>query len=253
MDKIAELGRIFSWYKTYPQDLYVFDSPLRNFQRMFPENHYGQDIEKFLSYQNYKSTQRGADLPWWGKYFFKNCSGFRIFIIAQNSRYKDVGSVVLAAYFLPINIDLDEFNRFACKMDSEHFKYAKYMQVKNQITEWTIDIDYLYLTDAAKVYKEGSWSENDFDIRKSRKLLEEEIRICNPDLIILLGKEPLKIWGREKEYGVTFQDKRTIFIEDRESIVAPFFVGQGRTQKNFSQKIEIATNLIKEKLKNNQI
>jgi len=64
MKKISELAQLFAKYKIYPQSCYNDCSPVRIFQGMFLENHYSKDLETFLYYQNYKPTQRGADLPW---------------------------------------------------------------------------------------------------------------------------------------------------------------------------------------------
>ncbi|XOB40920.1 MAG: hypothetical protein ACKKMW_02525 [Candidatus Nealsonbacteria bacterium] len=85
MKKISELAQLFAKYKIYPKSCYNDCSPVKVFQRMFPKNHYSKDLEIFLSYQDYKPTQRGVDLLWWGKKFFTDELGFRILIVGQDS------------------------------------------------------------------------------------------------------------------------------------------------------------------------
>ncbi len=67
MTKIEKLAQLFAKYKIYPERCYHENTPVRVFQRVFPNNHYSKDLETFLSYQNYEPTKRGADLPFWAE------------------------------------------------------------------------------------------------------------------------------------------------------------------------------------------
>jgi len=202
----------------------------------------------FLSYQNYKPTQRGADLPWWGKSFFLRNPGFRTLIIGQDSTYNDAGSIVLAAEFFP-NVNQEKYQEFIDGMEvSRYFGFNKWKRARDQFVDWGIDFDFLYITDASKVYKEGSWKNWDFDRKKSRELLENEIEFCNPDLIILLGTSPLYLLDNSTDYASIVEAGKPISVLKRNCVVAPFFLGNGLTQPNFRKRLDIATNLIRKEV-----
>lgn len=249
MKKISKLAQLFAKYKTYPKSCYNERSPLRAFQSVFPKNHYSKDLETFLSYQDYKPTQRGADLPWWGEKLFSQERGFRTLIVSQDSGYKDAGSIVLAAQFFP-DTTREKYEEFIEKMGVErYFSFNRWRKVKDQFVEWELDFPFLYLTDASKVYEEGSWKNRNFDKQKSKELIEAEIELCNPDLIILLGRQPLHLLDQNKDYSSVVEDGKPILIKGKKCIVAPFFIGNGpvgnRGGKGFKKRLEIATNLIK--------
>jgi len=115
MKRISELAQLFAKYKVYPKSCYDYHSPVRTFQRMFPENHYSKDLEVFLSYQNYEPAQRGADLSWWGKKFFAKGKGFRTMVISQDTAMEDDKSIVLASQFFP-DIDKAQYQEFINEM-----------------------------------------------------------------------------------------------------------------------------------------
>lgn len=240
MEKIRELAKLFTEYKTYPQSCFSDSTPAKIFQRMFPENHYSTDLEKFLSYQNYEPTQRGADLPWWGKDFFSEELGCRVMVISQDTAVKDAGSITLVAQYFPDEFDglLNEINK------------GRRRKIKEQLTDWDIDVDFLYITDASKVFKNGSWEDWDFDREKCKKLLESEIEICKPDLIILLGSQPLRLLDENKKYSVVVEAGKTILIKNINCVVAPYFFGNGpvgnRGGKGFEERLKIATDLIRD-------
>ncbi len=247
MKKINELAQLFARYKIYPRNCYNSRSPAMVFQRMFPENHYSKDLKTFLSYQDYKPTQRGADLPWWGKSFFLRNSGFRTLIIGQDSTYEDAGSIVLAAEFFP-NVSREKYQEFIDEMEvNRYFGFNKWERVRDQFVDWGIDFDFLYITDASKVYKEGSWNNWNFDRKKSRELLENEIEFCNPDLIILLGTSPLYLLDNTINYASAVGSGKLISVLKRSCVVAPFFLGNGRAQSSFRKRLDIATDLIRKK------
>jgi len=225
MKKISELAQLFAEYKIYPKSCYNDYSPVKAFQRMFPENYYSKDLETFLSYQNYKPTQRGADLPWWGEKFFTEEIGFRISIISQDSLYKDAGSIVLAAHLFPFVNNPVQYQQFVDEMGvKKYFSFSRYKRVEDQLTKWGIDFNFLYITDASKVYKEGSWKDRDFDREKSKKLLEVEIEFCEPNLIILLGTPALRLLDKNKNYGEIVESRENIFIKGVECVVSPFLL-----------------------------
>jgi len=250
MEKIEELAKLFAKYKIYPKSCYDKYSPVKVFQRMFPENHYSKDLGTFLSYQNYKPVQRGADLSWWGKNFFTGETGRRVLIVSQDSNYKDAGSVVLAAFLFPVVNSSVQYQKFVHEMDVErYFGFSRYKRIKDQLIEWGIDLDFLYITDASKVYKSGSWENEDFDREKSKKLLESEIEFCKPNLIILLGAPALRLLDGNKKYSEIVESGKYIYIKGIKSVVSPFFIGNGIGQPNFDERLKTATRLIKKLMK----
>ncbi|QQE80448.1 hypothetical protein [Alicyclobacillus sp. SO9] len=52
---------------------------------------------------------------------------------------------------------------------------------------WGVNIDYCFVTDAAKVHQRGMQDDGCFDISLSSDLLWKEVELCNPNLLILLG------------------------------------------------------------------
>lgn len=103
----------------------------------------------------------------------------------------------------------------------------------------------MYITDAAKVYRAGSWKDRDFDKEKSKRLLMEEINICAPDTIIILGSAGIFLLCPEQKYGEIIDRGRPILISGIETIVTPFPIGNGPTQKNFSERMRLASELIR--------
>jgi len=250
MKKISELAKFFAKYETYPKICYNDCSPVRVFQRMFPENYYSKDLETFLSYQNYKPTQRGADLPWWGRKFFTEQVGFRILIVGQDSLTKDAGSIVLFSHLMPIINTEGRYKEYTDKLKlKKPFPFNSWNKIRTRLINWDIDLDFLYITDAAKVYKKGSWNNRDFDRQKSKELLEAEIGLCNPDLIILFGALPLHLLDKTKNYASMVENGKVILIKGKKCVVAPFLIGNGPTQPNFKRRLEIASNLIKKTIK----
>lgn len=81
-DRIGNLASIFSKYRIYPKDRYGERSPVRVFQHMFPNNHFSNDVEVLLNYQDYQTNQIGADLPWWGKEYFSQKPGIRTVVVS---------------------------------------------------------------------------------------------------------------------------------------------------------------------------
>lgn len=249
--KIKELAQLFAKYKIYPRSCYNNRSPVRVFQKMFPENHYSRDLEEFLFYQDYKSMQRGADLPWWGQKFFTKQIGFRILIVGQDSLTKDAGSIVFFTHLMLIISTNSKYKEYTDKLKlKKPFSFNSWNKVRTQLISWNINLDFLYITDASKVYKNGSRKDRDFDKEgKSKELLEAEIKHCNPNLVILLGGQPLYLLDKNQKYNIVVESGKPILIKERRCVVAPFFIGNGsignRHGKGFKKRLEIATRLIK--------
>ncbi|MGD0577038.1 MAG: hypothetical protein ABSA74_03125, partial [Candidatus Staskawiczbacteria bacterium] len=201
------------------------------------------DLKTFLSYQYYEPTQRGADLSWWGKDFFSDEIKCRVMIISQDTMVKDAGSITLEAQYFP-----DEFD----SLPSGYFNPGRRKKIKKQLARWDINIDFMYITDASKVFKNGSKEDRDFDKEKSKELLEAEIKFCKPDLIILLGGQPLSHLDENQKYGTAVESGKTILIKDIKCVVVPYFFGNGpvgnRGGKGFKERMSIATDLIKKEI-----
>jgi len=251
MEKIGELAKLFAKYKIYPKSCYNDYSPARVFQKFFQDNHYSKDLEIFISQQNYEPTQRGADLPWWGKKYFTKERNSRVMVISQDSLAKNAGSIVFASQFFPPDLGPDQYQKFYQKYINKmevkkYFSPNKLRKITDQFIGWEIGFDFLYITDASKVYKKGS--RKNFNKEKSKKLLELEIEFCNPDLIILLGAQPLHLLGI-KDYAFVVESGEIITIKNKKCVVAPFFIGNGpagnRGGKGFKKRLEIASNLIR--------
>lgn len=236
---------MFSRYQIYPYETFTDTSPLRVFQQMYPDNYYSQQAEELIKKQDYEPTRRGADLPWWGKEFFSTSTG-RIMIISQDSLSSDAGSIVFFAHLFPVCGSESEYSCY-CRLLGENysFRYSSWFKVKRLISEWGLNPDKIYITDAAKVYRAGSWKDRDFDKEKSRRLLLEEINLCAPDVIIILGAAGISLLCSELKYGEIIDRGRPILISGIETIVAPFPIGNGPTQKNFSERMRLASQLIR--------
>ncbi|MBS4029845.1 MAG: hypothetical protein KGZ63_00225 [Clostridiales bacterium] len=202
MNKLQELSVIFKAYKTFPLSCYKNGVPLRRFQELYSADHYSSQIEAFMQHHDYPPVQRGSDLPWWGEYFFSNSKGFKVMIISQDSLAKDAGSIVFYANLFPVCNSEPEFRRYVSSLnENQSFSYRSLKKVRDQLNTWGIDLNHCYITDAAKVYKNGSWKDRDFDKKKSKELLQSEIELCKPDLIILLGTSGLALLNKNIKYG----------------------------------------------------
>ena len=112
-EKIRDIAKIFAKYKIYPREKCLESvTPIKIFLEMYPKNYYSFDLETFLYQQDYKSEQRGADLPWWGKKYFNDDKGVRVMIVSQDSYSADAGSIVFFASLFDVvskRQDLDIF------------------------------------------------------------------------------------------------------------------------------------------------
>lgn len=249
-EAVKHLSMIFTEYQIYPLSCYKENSPVRVFQKLYPDNYYAGDIEDFLSLHDYKRIRRGADLPWWGEKYFENDKKNRVMIISQDSLAKDAGSIVFWANLFGIIRSRYDYDRFTERLeDPKMFEYDKWERAYSQIMKWKIDLEHCYITDASKVYWSDLQNRKGFNKEASKRLLEREIDFCKPDLIILLGGESLKLlFGLE--YKDVVEKGEYIFIKGIPCVVSPFITGQGHTQKNYHKRLEIASKLIIEKVTN---
>jgi len=246
---IDVISRMFADYKVFPEEAFREYSPLRVFQKKYPDNYYSNEVEEMMKIQKYKQIKRGADLPWWGKDFFKGNEKTKVMIVSQDSLSEDAGSIVFWSQLYGIinnKMDYESYNSLL--RQRKLFSYNSWNKVNKQLGEWNIDLNNCYITDAAKVYKEVSYKERDFDNAESKKLLVAEIEVCNPDLIILLGGQPLRLLIPKIEYSAAVDSGEYLDFNGVKVVVSPFITGQGHTQKNYKDRLNIATELIKKEI-----
>lgn len=246
---IDKLSKIFFEYKIYPQCLYTANTPVRTFQKLYPDNYYSKDISKFLKIHDYKPVIRGADLPWWGETFFES-NNKKVMIISQDSLSEDAGSVVFWSNLYDVINNKDDYERYNSLLVNDNlFSYNSWYKVLEKLKDWKIDLDNCYITDACKVYQFGPEKQNKFDIKKSKELLHKEINFCKPNLLILLGSKPLKLLLPDVNYSGAVERGEYLHFGEIKVVVSPFITGQGHTQKNYSKRLNIASELISQYMK----
>ena len=245
MNTLVDPARKVADYQTYPISCYGHTSPVRVFQRMFPDDHYSIDIESFLGFHKYNPVRRGADLPWWGKHYFTDQHGLRVFIVSQDSNAPTAGSVALFAHLFGRIENRDVYKRFCTELhEKKTFRYASYNQMKQLLlNDWKMGLDFLYITDAAKVYDPQT---HQIDESLSKELLEAEIALCDPKLIILLGNRPLKLLDSQLRFAECVDGGRFLTICGRRTVIAPFPIGMGRSRPEFPRRIAVANELVKQ-------
>lgn len=246
---IQNLSRLYAKYRIFPDCCYSSGSPVEAFTRLYPDNNYSKELGVFLKLHTYPPVQRGADLPWWGCNYFSCIPGKRTMIISQDSLSKDAGSIAFWAQLFSVIRNEDNYKYYTSQLsDKDLFRFSSWSKVYNQLHNWKLDLNYCFITDAAKVYKNGSWKDRDFDRQRSKELLLEEIEICKPDLIIILGAAPLVLLDPDIKYGDIVDSGKTININSFKCIVSPFIIGNGPTQVNFKERLAAASKLILEAL-----
>jgi hypothetical protein len=238
--KIDILANLFSQYRIYPSECFNADSIVRQFQKTHPSDHFSVDIEQFLIHHQYKQERIGADLPWWGSNYFTDKSGPRVMIIAQDSNTKDAGSITFYANLMPIMSDT-EYKSYTTKFQ----RFDGWKEAKQLIKSFGVDFDYLYITDARKVYpseslsyKEAPQDSEDEKIQKvkkrkslirSRKSLEinkdlllKEIECCRPDHIIVLGSSGLYLLDEAANLTFILENGNTHYMYGRNFMISPF-------------------------------
>jgi hypothetical protein len=261
MDDLKKLATLFNEYQIYPKSKYTPGTPLKEFQKLYPNNHYTLEIEQILNEQDYPSIKRGADLPWWGKQFFQNTAGPKIMLIAQDSNASDAGSVVMYSHLfdeVPITSERN-YSAFTNKLSSKDlFKYSNWKRAFQQIKDWELDPNHIYFTDAKKVYKNRIQGQKDkFDNTSCVYLLEKEIEITKPDYIITLGSQAFdllsstSLFEGKRLYSDAVECGEVIPLKQGKLIVSPFITGQCHTSYNFKNRMRTATELIYREIHNN--
>lgn len=168
-------------------------------------------------------------------------------VIAQDSYYVDAGSVVFYAPLFPVVSSPRDYDKFVDLLTRppSPFPYGSWQEIRARIVAWNVNLEFSYITDAAKVYRIGSWKDGNFDRSASAALLHDEIKACSPQLIILLGAQPLHLLRRDLSYATAVESGKPILIQGINCVVSPFFIGNGRSQKNFHLKLATASRLIR--------
>ncbi|MEH6908554.1 uracil-DNA glycosylase family protein [Neobacillus drentensis] len=260
--KITSLGEIFKPYGIYPQDRFHEKTAVRVFQNTHPFHHYAKEAEHFIQTQPVNSDRIGADMPYWGKKYFSKEKGTRYFIISQDSNSLDAGSIVFYAQLMNNEISPDEINTYINKHCLTKFRSWGEAR-KFLLLELELDMDYVYLTDAKKVYPIGKKEQNlkadqnqrqkwlSFEEETSRKLVFEEIELCSPDVIIAMGTNALDLLNPNlptqsvilEENKLIQKIARTIKCENgkilNELIYSPLPSGANRKYFNQESKIKV--------------
>lgn len=234
---LDRLTKLYSEYQIASKEsLENEKSPYMLIKQLCNHAKYFQSMEQLKERLPDKTEQRGADLPFWGeKYFSKNLKGLRTMIIAQDSLSEDAGSIVFYAPLLRLNWDKETYNtQFYNHLSGETFGYTSYRDVLFALNSWQVDIDFLYLTDARKIYKSNNLPKEQQRIDKvaSYEFIKKEIETVQPHLIYLLGSQAFTLFGYKRELFAEYVGKKTIAIENTPAIVAPFVTGQGKSNKD---------------------
>ena len=216
MNQLLKLAELFSQYKLYPIQCFDNTSIAHIFQTTHPKDSYAKDLTKILEIQHYKPEQRGADLPWWGKRFFSKSIKPRVMIISQDSNSPNAGSIVFHACLWPY-MDYNEYKKYI--RNNRLVLYRGFGLSRDLIQ--VIGFDNIYITDARKVYKKVPIKDKDFDEDYSKELLEWEISICDPELIVLLGEKTMHFMDFEERYNEVCGNQ-VLTRNNRPYIVAPF-------------------------------
>ncbi len=240
MERIGVLAQLFAKYKIYPKEKYTTNTAACWFLEN-SNNYYAKDLrDVFLPRQCYQPEKRGADLPFWGKEYFSNSKGKRVFIVTQDSQSPDAGSIVFWAHLFK-NQDLyKKFKNAIGKNPEATLRYDKFI-----LEECRLNLDFLYITDAKKVYKNNSWEK--FDHSQSRTLLEEEINICQPNVIVFLGGAGLRLLTKkQRKMADYYQSDENIKLYGISCLLFPFPTGMGLIWKNkYQTEIQREINKLK--------
>jgi hypothetical protein len=252
-ERIHKLSEIFRPYQIYPMSRFHSGTAAKIMQNKYEGSHYIEDLNTFLNNQVENSNRIGADLPWWGKKYFTNEKGVRIFIISQDSLAIDAGSIV---FYMPFMDDLEMNNKLVEDFINSNGldKFAGWGITKEFFKGCGINLDYVYVTDARKVYPENSFNDGTkafldelknyknelkaYDIQRTilesnstetKQLLIEEINYCKPDIIITLGEVGFRYLFKEGSLKAKLSMPNTItpILDTRikvlnEFVAAPF-------------------------------
>ncbi|MCM3766067.1 uracil-DNA glycosylase family protein [Neobacillus niacini] len=249
--KIKELGEIFRPYGIYPQDRYNEQTAFKVFQKTHPNHHFSREAQYLIHTQQRHSERIGADLPYWGKNYFSNDRKTRYFVISQDSNSLDAGSIVFYANLMNHEIHPDDIHTYITRFGLTPFKSWKDAR-DFFITDLELDMDYIYVTDAKKVYPKGKRQQNHQVDQKqrqkwlaeceelSRELIFKEIIFCSPDVIIAMGTNALQLLNPKslllEKNQLTQKLKRPINCKDdrviEEFIYSPLLSGANRKYFN---------------------
>lgn len=239
MNQLLKLAELFAEYKLYPSECFTNSSIAHIFQSTHSNDNYSKDLYKILLKQQYRPEQRGADLPYWGNQFFKENVKSKVMVISQDSNTPDAGSVVFHACLWPY-MEKEEYKNYTKTYKLK--AYSGYDISKDLIQ--LLGLEHLYITDASKVYKKGSWKDKDFNKFQSKELLEQEIDICNPDLIVLLGKNAMELLGFKERFSEV--NGRTIITRNNKPYIIATF--PSRANPSYKSRAEITKMLIRQTL-----
>jgi len=242
MGKIGKLAQLFAKYRIYPKEKFTINTAVGWFLEN-SDNYYADDLKNdFLPEQNYLSEKRGADLPFWGKEYFSNGKGRRIFIITQDSQTPDAGSIVFWAHFFGNPALFEDFKKAIGKKSQSRLRYDEFI-----LNDLKIPTDFVYITDAKKVYQNNSWEK--FDDQQSKNLLEEEISFCQPDAIIFLGSSGLELLAGKRRLADYYQGSENIKINGIDCFLFPFPTGMGLIwKKKYQGGVGIEIGKLKNKI-----
>lgn len=240
---LDRLTKLYSEYQIASKEcLEQEKSPYMLIKELCGHTEYFQSTEQLKERLPDKSEQRGADFPFWGeKYFSKNEKGLRTMIIAQDSLSEDAGSIVFYAPLLHLNWDKATYNtQFYKHLPKKTFGYTSYQDVLFALNSWQVDLNFLYMTDARKVYNSNNLPKEQQKIDKvaSYDFIKKEIEIVQPHLIYLLGSQAFTLFGYKGGLFAEYVGKKIIEIENIPAIVAPFITGNGNKGSNKERFIE---------------
>ncbi|WP_421381742.1 hypothetical protein ACOJQI_20915 [Bacillus salacetis] len=202
MDKrnVKALSELFRDTRIYSQNRYSKNSPLRIFQKEYPNHTYSKEVDEFISTQSLEAFGDGADLPWWGDKYFSDIKAPRVMILTQDSLGPNKGSVVA---YMPFLIDesksSSDLNEYVRRYDWQ--KFGAFTRFRNLFKKLELDNRFLYVTDARKV--SGDW----------KRVLEKEIEIVSPDVILCLGQTGLEYLSDIKSGVTKLVDRKDTIVE----------------------------------------
>lgn len=238
--KIKQLGEIFRPYGIYPQDRYNEKTAFKVFQNTHPDHHFSREAQYLIGTQQRHSERIGADLPYWGKNYFSNDQNTRYFIISQDSNSLDAGSIVFYANLMNHEIHPKEIHSYINRYKLTPFK--SWNDARDFfISDLELNMDYVYVTHAKKVYPKGKREQNYHVDQKqrqkwlaeceeiSRELIFKEIAFCSPDIIIAMGTNALKLLKPDAP-------PQSLLLENNQfsqQIKEPITCSNGRVLKEF--------------------
>jgi hypothetical protein len=262
-EKIKELSTLFFKYKIYPKSSFE-NSFVNHFISTNQENYYSRDIIDFLSIHQYVQLKIGADLPWWGKEYFGINSKIRTFVIAQDSNSSDAGSVTFYANLMQL-MNKEQYKCYVSKFQ----RFDGWILVKELFELCDLNMDYTYITDARKIYPDESLKykdiigDNEESIKEKARLrrkllinkrnssinselLKSELKLCSPNVIIILGNSGLNLIDNSVKLTDILDAGCTLSKNGIEYLVAPFPSRASTIYEKYKLK---AANIIRNKMK----